>query len=227
MQTSGMVSIRLDQQGRLLAFMAVPPQLQDGPGDSGEPNWSSLFDAAGLDRTEFEICPPIWTSTVASDMRQAWVSLASADSGADLRIEAAAFKGKPVFFQVIPSWRTPNRMVDTEEEVWAVPVVIAYTILIAVIVSSLLLARRNRRLGRTDSKGALRLALVFFAVIVLGGVFAGHLRPTPTSITLLFNAVAWGVFWAALIWAFYDALELCGRSGDERHLVPGRDRRPR
>src|SRR6185369_2519001 len=59
---SGMVSVSLDPQGRLMSFNAVPPQVppaDDGAAGGATP-WKALFAAAGLDPAAFTPTEPQW-----------------------------------------------------------------------------------------------------------------------------------------------------------------------
>jgi hypothetical protein len=64
----GMLTVRMDQRGRLLRFAAVPPDFEPAPVTPNEPNWALLFDAAGLPLTSLHRHRPSgsrqWRSTV-------------------------------------------------------------------------------------------------------------------------------------------------------------------
>ena len=70
-------------------------------------DWKQLFDVAGLDMTQFHPAQPQWTSLGTSDQRAAWTGVWPGTSE-PLRVEAAAFHGKPVFFQLISEWDKPD-----------------------------------------------------------------------------------------------------------------------
>jgi hypothetical protein len=69
------------------------------------------------------------------------------------------------------------------------------------------LARRNVRLGRGDRRGAARLAAFTFAVILGAWVLAASHKPASLEIVLVIMAVSWALFFAALVWVLYLALE--------------------
>ena len=58
---SGMTTIVVDLQGRMLSFLAIPPQLDESPPATREPDASELFAAAGLDLRTFQRTKPAWT----------------------------------------------------------------------------------------------------------------------------------------------------------------------
>ena len=78
-------------------------------------DWNVLFTAAGLDPSQFQPAQPIWNSLAASDMRMAWTGNWPG-TARPLRVEAAAFQGKPVFFSLIGDWTKPERMKSTEKK---------------------------------------------------------------------------------------------------------------
>src|SRR5205807_875284 len=110
---SGMVNLVVDPAGRLVFFEEIPPQVDESPAASGAMNWTPLLDAAGLDASQLQPVPPKWTSLAASDTRAAWTGKWPG-SGRPLRIEAAAWHGKPVYFQMSGPWTQPARMRSPE-----------------------------------------------------------------------------------------------------------------
>ena len=107
---SGMVGLNLDPQGRLIQFDAVPPQVEEKPESSRPPDWPALFAAAGLDMTRFAPAEPQWVSLAGFDARAAWTGSYAQSPELPLRVEAASWRGKPVFFRVIGPWSRPERM---------------------------------------------------------------------------------------------------------------------
>ena len=110
---SGMIAVSLDPQGRLVRFAAVPPQKDTSPPVSPPYDWTPLFALAGLDMSQFKPAEPIWNSLGSSDQRAAWTGVWPGTSTA-LRVEAAAWHGKPVFFRLIGDWTEPDRMPSAE-----------------------------------------------------------------------------------------------------------------
>ena len=66
-----------------------------------------------------------------------------------MRIEAAAYRGKPVYFELIGPWTRPERMQPYQptagEQAFAV---IGVVLFLSMLVGGAMLARRNLRLGR-------------------------------------------------------------------------------
>ena len=73
-------------------------------------DWSPLFTQARLDAARFQPVPPRWTPPFYSDARAAWVGTDAARPDLPLRLEAAAYRGRPVFFQMVWEWTRPERM---------------------------------------------------------------------------------------------------------------------
>ena len=100
---SGMVTVILDPQGRLIELAAVPPQVEKTPPASRAPDWAGLFTAAGLDMARFTPVDPEWLPLVSFDARAAWTGVYP-DTDLPLRIEAASWRGRPVSFQMVAPW---------------------------------------------------------------------------------------------------------------------------
>ncbi len=69
---SSMINLRLDPEGRLLYFQAIPPEKEDHEQISHTVNWQPLFSAAGLNASDFHPTSPLWNSLAAPDTRAAW-----------------------------------------------------------------------------------------------------------------------------------------------------------
>jgi predicted Ser/Thr protein kinase len=213
---SGMIHLELDPQGRLTFFEAIPPEkLAGSKMASGEESaavpafdWTLLFNVAGLDASKFSPAPPAWNSLAASDRRAAWTGLWPGTTR-PLRVEAASFEGKPVFFSLIGDWTKPTRMVSTAKESLGERAqrIIQLILVVSVLVGSVLLARRNYRRGRGDREGALRLAIVMFVLDMGLFVCRSHFPTIRNSIGLSIIAVSSAVFLSAAMWTLYMAVE--------------------
>ena len=226
---SGMINLQLDPQGRLTYFAAIPPQKQSTPkepmqrereeekkGAATPPaaspaasfDWNILFAAAGLDPSKLQPAQPAWTSLATSDARMAWTGTWPGTTR-PLRVEAAAFQGKPVFFSLIGDWTKPQRMKSMEKKSigeW-IGRIFGLVLLCTLLVGSGLLARRNYRRGRGDREGALRLALAILALEI--GLFfcRSHFSSIGDTIGLFILAVSTGLFVSGVTWMLYMAVE--------------------
>ncbi|MBV8856830.1 MAG: serine/threonine protein kinase [Acidobacteria bacterium] len=207
---SGMANLSLDMRGRLLAFEGVPPQTappQEQPAAGFD--WSRLFAEAGLDPTAFKKVEPVWVPPHAFDERAAWEGTYPGQPDESVRVEAAAFRGRPVYFQLINPWNPPTR--DAQPPVPAgtrVFLAVVVVIFFAMMAGAALLARHNLRLGRGDRRGALRLASFVFAGTLLDWLLTAHHVP---SLMEEFNGFlinfAWSLLISGVLWLIYMALE--------------------
>jgi hypothetical protein len=207
---SGMANVSLDTRGRLLAFEGVPPQTV--PPQEPAParlDWSRLFAEAGLDPAAFRPVESAWVPPHAFDERAAWEGTYPGQPETTLRVEAAAFRGRPVFFQLVNPWnpatRQEERPLPTSARVF---LAVAVVTLCAIMLGAALLARHNLRLGRGDRRGALRLAAVVFAGTLLDWLFTAHHVP---SLADEFNSFvvnfALCLLISGVLWLIYVALE--------------------
>src|SRR5579859_3532696 len=190
---SGMINLQLDAKGRLTYFQAIPAQKVDikpGPNAPGTIpitpfDWNILFNAAGLDATKFQPTAPTWNSMAAADSRMAWMGMWP-DTTRPLRVEAASFQGKPVFFELIGDWTKPDRTISTEKKSFADRAgrIIEIVLLVFGLTGAALLARRNYLRGRGDREGALRLAIVVFSLEMALFFTRSHLATIVDAIVL-------------------------------------------
>ena len=205
---AGMVRVNLDMQGRLLELRAVPPRFEDPPGEAQPLDWKLLFTAAGLDPAGFTPAAPEWLPRCSWDTRAAWTGSWPGGSPGVLRIEAAAFRGKPVYFDLIGPWSKPAVIYAGELSARdRAAQIIFLGLFLGAVLWGCALARRNVRLGRGDRRGAARLAAFTFAVILGAWVLAASHKPASLEIVLVIMAVSWALFFAALVWVLYLALE--------------------
>ena len=72
--TPGMMQVTLDHQGRLLAFEAIPPQVEEAAATTtvAAVDWAPLIKLADLDPAALKSTEPLWNTLAASDTRAAW-----------------------------------------------------------------------------------------------------------------------------------------------------------
>ncbi|MGB0009067.1 MAG: hypothetical protein WBP97_18380, partial [Candidatus Sulfotelmatobacter sp.] len=203
---SGMINVELDPQGRLTYFQAIPPQ-KDGTGAQSTPfDWNILFAAAGLDPAQFQRAEPIWNSLAASDTRSAWTGTWPGTTR-PLRVEAAAWHGKPVFFSLIGDWTKPDRMKSVPSTGKKIQQYIFLALAAGFFFGVIHLARLNYRRGRGDREGALRLAAIMFALEILLWLCRGHIVAGMDVVGAFFIAVSTALFVSGTTWMLYLALE--------------------
>jgi serine/threonine-protein kinase len=204
----GMVTAFLDTRGRLARFEAARSELDDTSGEAPEPDWSVLFEEAGLDASSLKTAPPRWIPTVFADRRAAWEGASAEAPDIPIRVEAAAYHGRPVYFRIVYPWTQPAAAPSEEASLTAkIMAATASLILIAVLVGAVFLARRNVRLGRGDRKGAFRLAAFVFTVGWIAGILGGHYVASLDEVDHLILFTAIPLFIAGVVFVFYLALE--------------------
>jgi serine/threonine protein kinase len=214
---SGMINLHLDPQGHLTYFQAIPPEkLETNKQTPGAPtlsaaapfDWNVLFSAAGLDASKFQPTTSTWNSLAASDTRMAWTGVWPG-STRPLRVEAAAFQGKPVFFRLIGEWTKPQRMISSDKKSLGDRAgrIIGIVLLVGALVGGALLARRNYLRGRGDRQGALRLAIVFFLFEIALFLCYGHFTAIVDTIWLSILTISTGLFVSGTSWMLYMAIE--------------------
>ncbi|MFN2598404.1 MAG: protein kinase [Pyrinomonadaceae bacterium] len=206
---SGMVGASLDPSGRLLSFYAVPPQLDESQGDAPEPDWSVAFAEAGLDFASFKPAAPKWVPLFNSDSRAAWEGSAPGHAETPLRVEAASFRGRPVYFEVLGPWAKPSRMLPPQDDLSGKIVqAIFLVLLMSVIAAGVLLARRNLRAGLGDRRGAFRLGVFVFASFMVSWVLrADHSARADSEFGLFIKGTEFALFISGLTWLFYLSIE--------------------
>jgi serine/threonine-protein kinase len=204
---AGMVNVGLDARGRLNFLQALPPEVEEAPKEAGAPDWDALFAAAGLDRAQFRPADPTWTSLADSDVRAAWTGTEPGTS-IPLRVEAASFHGRPVFFSMIGPWTRPYRT-QPDPRTGGERAAEAFAAVVGLVAfcAAGVLARRNHLSGRGDRRGAVRLSFFVFCVQILLWVCRAHHVPGLEELGLFAIAVAGALFLAGVTWLLYLALE--------------------
>jgi len=204
---SGMIRLQLDPRGRLVTFEAIPPEVANPPGAAIAPfDWKLLFSAAELDPAQFQTAQPIWNSLASPDARAAWTGKWPGTER-PLRIEAAAFQGKPVYFYLIGDWTQPPRMQKPEEPGKKAGQILGLTLFVAIVTGAVWLARRNYRQGRGDRQGALLLSKIAFGVLIVLWTLRSHMVLGLGIVWLMILTIATALFLACVIFVLYLALD--------------------
>jgi serine/threonine-protein kinase len=207
---SGMTSVRLDPEGRLVELYVVPPQVEEPAGPPPATDWARLFDAAGLDLATFTPVASTWTPRTHSDARAAWQGPLPGWPDISLRIEAASYRGKAVSFLVIAPWSRPARMrtISNEPNSGRILQALAVAAVVGILLAAAIIARHNLRMGRGDRRGAARLGWTIFVVNVIAWlVGATHSSNLTTDVNRFYAAAGLALWFGALTWILYVALE--------------------
>jgi len=239
LDVSGMASMYLGVNGQLHWFLGVPPQREPQTSEPVRVDWAIPFHAAGLDLKNFQPVTSTWIPLHAYDERAAWDGTDPTNPNEKVHVEAAAYRGKLVYFDTIYPWdrsaRQVTQVASLRNKVFMFMLIV---ICLLALFGSALLARRNLRLGRGDRRGAMRVAIVFFVARMLVWAFAEHHNGLEgREFDLFITHLAFAVFLAAFLWLLYVALEPFVRkkwpgwiiswsrllAGDYRDPLVGRD----
>jgi hypothetical protein len=164
---NGEAYVALDPQGHLLEFWRLDRQRAASDSGHAPPtDWRPLLALTGADVASLRPVEPRWTPDVACDERGAWT--ANVGGVAPVRLEAASWRGKPVWLRTVAAWERAERDApaspfgDTGSGFFVVFVC-------ATVLGIGALARRNLRLGRSDRRGALRIGTAVFLCFALAG----------------------------------------------------------
>jgi serine/threonine-protein kinase len=215
---AGMIAMTLDAKGNLVEFSAVPPELEPeseanaststnaNARVASEPDWNAVFEAADLPRERFTPVAPRWTPRNYADTRAAWEGSLPDTPDVRLRLEAASYAGRVSFFTIAGPWTRPAADVRSAPQRWVSALGVLFVV--GLFAGAVVFARRNMLSGRSDRRGARRIALGIFAVGCGARLIEGApLLFSTLSLTQFFNIVAPSWFQAALLWGLYLALE--------------------
>lgn len=164
---------------------------------------------------------PVWTPNVHTDMRRAWKAKTLPPLDLDLHVEAAAFRGRPVYFRAHWPWtKPPTQSTKTPRSTLSqTRDVISFLWFPICLIGAILLARRNVQMGRADQRSAVRLGIVVFVCRILGWVISAHHVATNAEVGLILSNVASGLFSGAIVCVVYLAIEPYFRKIWPRWLV--------
>jgi hypothetical protein len=227
----GTTVTEVEADGRLVSLDAIPL----GEWKARPVDWGPLLAAARLDPRTLSPASPHLTPRAPTDVRTAWTG-PHPDGGMPIVIEAAAWRGTPVFFRITGPWESASTEViafaNTGVQVFMTVMVLS------VLAVGLLLAWRNLRLRRGDRQGALRAATCVFLLEVVGRLLVENHAPSGLyEVSLLRRAISDALLWGASIYVLYLALEPFVRrrwpenlissarllSGNHRDPMVGRD----
>jgi hypothetical protein len=219
-QGPGSSRVTLDGRGLLLGLRVIPPTEKRSPEAIQTTDFSNLFQEAGLDPAKWTAVEPAWTPPVYADTRAAWTGVLPGRPDYPLRIEAAAFRGRPVSWVRLGSWEVPGST-ETSGSSMAENAgnAIFAGLLIALVIGGALLARRNLRTGRGDRRGATRLASYSLILSAVSWVFGEHHVGTFGELALVEMFISEALFLAGFVWLLYIALEPWVRRRWPRVLV--------
>jgi protein kinase-like protein len=206
----GMAHVELSPRGRLVTFRGVPPNGYEGQ-SGGAPDWSPLFKAAGVDPGTLTSVTPTRIPPSFADAVAAWQGPYPGRPEWLMRIEAASFAGRPVWFVVAGPWeRTlgPDPGPGTTTAFTTLTQLVRVGLQAMALLAGAWLARRNVRAGRADFRGAVMVALWTGGAMLLSGLVSTHYAGGISVVwARLIQQIGFILFWSTLIWIDYLALE--------------------
>ena len=199
----GETFLELDPDGALSTLRVMPSANEFAAAGNVPVDWTTLFAQARLDPARFSSVEPPSLVPVFADVRAAWIGPSPDEAAVPLRIEAAAFAGRPVYFRIIAPWTSLAE---------SAPAATVETVLFGLIFFVLLgvgavLARRNAQAGRSDQRGAARVATTVGLALLGAQLLEAHHTFTGAEVFVLMGALSWALFIATSTWLSYVALE--------------------
>ena len=202
---AGMAEIGIDPRGRLVRLSVAPPAVRENAAPAPPTDWSRLFREASLDIGRFTPVPPKWSPRGYATERAAWEGPHPDRPGVTMRVEAASYEGRPISFLWLGPWTEPERPgIDSASTTSGL---VFEGILFLCIVGGAMLVRRNLRSGRSDRRGALRLAAGIGGLTVVMWVLGGHHVRDPWEGWVFLEAFSNAAGNALIYWILYVALE--------------------
>ena len=253
----GMVGLKMDTLGNLIWLDVVPDRVRPDTttGESASPpgpntqrteaeptqppgptasahregtDWLKLFELMGLDQNQFEPVQPRLNPNHFADERAAWEGVHPGDPDVSLRIEAAAFAGRPSSVRWFTPWEpletsVPTPVGDGTQVSFATGATIVILIMIVLsaftaIFGGLYVAQRNVRAGRGDSRGGRRLG-VTVALLLGTAWFLGEHTYSPADINDFLKMLVLITALAGITWALYLAVEPFMRRHNPEALI--------
>ena len=167
------VAVDLDLDGRLLTFRAAF-QGSERAGNSNEttPGWDVLFNAAQFDSRRFTRVEPRSIALDVTDQRIAWTGEYGSPVSVPVHVEAGAYQGRPVYFEVLFPWTTGGR--ESLERAVSTPLFLVLLISLGFFAGGAVLARHNWKSGRADVRGAALVGVAMFAAEALALILGAH-----------------------------------------------------
>ena len=202
----GMVHVVVDGAGRLRDFLANPYTDAQPLASSVTPD--IVFRAAGLDVNKFTEGPSTFVPATASDDVHTWTGPHPRIPGLNLKVDVASWDSRVTQVAVRFDW--PKSAAPSPSQTSLASRLQGAVMMAAAalgLLSALLLARRNWKLGRVDRKGALRLGIARCLLGCAAWIGAVHAIPDESMIYFFFcNCAAW-LMWGAALALLYLALE--------------------
>jgi len=205
----GEASVLLDLDGSLRRLEILPKRFSTR--EPSEPDWGPLFALANLDPDRFTADRPRYQRFMAPDLRRAWTGSRESAPDIILRVEAGAFEGRPVLFNVTTATSLEALGKDPEPLVRNLGQFFSDTLqpilILMVAVTAVFLTRRNIKQGRADRRGAVRLATAAFVIFIISKTLGSHLMGTGLWAEDIWPIFVGATFVSVIVWSLYSASE--------------------
>ncbi len=204
-----MTVVALDPLGRLESFHAIPPQHDPQAAPAPPPDWSVVFRLAGLDQARFTPAAPEWLPRGEADTRMAWTGTSADRPETPLRLEAASWRGRISFFQTVWPWTRATRMQETPvSQAMRMTSALNVSFFFVLLMSALVVSRKNVKAGRGNHRGALRLvAIAAVGQLITWMLNDPHGGDPQIELDRFFQTVGEALFAGGLLYVMYLALE--------------------
>jgi serine/threonine-protein kinase len=206
LRVPGDVFASLDLHGRLRHIEVVLPAESYGLSSAPPIEWNRLFALPGIDPLRFTPAAPRWIPPLTFDTRAAWTGTLAHSPSVPMRVEAAAWRGRPVYFRL-----TDDVQHGLALQAWYGPSAGLSLIFVLapwlVGAGAMLVAWRNFKAGRTDMRGATRLGVVIFLCSLLSWVLSAHHVASREYLAAVFRAISVVLTTGALGAVLYMAVE--------------------
>jgi serine/threonine-protein kinase len=218
----GMRSARVSGNGLLLEFQSTPSVGSPAGGGPLAPPIApeTVFRAAGFDMGTFTPVTPTLAPANASDEIKAWKGHHPAFPKKDLTVEIAWWKGRVSQVAVNYPWSSAggggggSAGGGAADRTWISKArnIFVGVVTAIVVIFMVLLARRNWKRGRSDRKGAVRVAMA--QILLLFVTWTGTVHPVDDDrmVGLFFSNLATWLLAGGVVWLLYMALEPAVRS---------------
>lgn len=209
----GEVTVVLDLAGRLRRLEVTPRRFaQEEP---AEPDWGVLFEASRLDTARFRPVMPRYQRYMGADIRRAWLGSRADHPEIELLVEAQAWEGRPVLFNVATPEGLASLSAAPRRQTWGprhwLLGVLQPMVILAIIIAASRAGHRNTDEGRIDKLGAARFAGMVFFIFLFGEGLGSHTIFTPIWGDEIWPILVGAIFTGFIAWALYAAAEPLGR----------------
>jgi hypothetical protein len=210
----GMVQVDLESNGRLRYFRGVPYSMGEQP-EGPALEVAEVFAAAGLDLTRFTPGELPRSPLGVADQVRAWRGPHPVIPRTEIWVQMGSWRGQVTEFRMIGPWmkeagQAGVSWMQRSLEFGGVAVALFFT---------LVLSRRNWKMGRVDRRGALRLAIVSGALVVVTWLSSLHPVLASGMFGIVSEIVAQAMFFGATLWLVYLAIEPSVRARWPQSLV--------